>query len=85
MVIRGVYLYASEHAPAQLRQDSEPVNSKINSVELQLKDAKVTICNCYCVFQKDIDYSSDNFTLAVLTKSSSNQECPFISSYTSLY
>ncbi len=43
----SVLVYMLVNAPAQHRQDLEPTNSEIIVVELQLKNTKVLICNCY--------------------------------------
>ncbi len=43
----GVLVNMSVNVPAQHRKDLEPPNYEIIVVELQLKNTKVLICNCY--------------------------------------
>ncbi len=55
-----VLVYMSVNALAQHRQDLESPNSEIIVVELQLKNTKVLICNCYRPPHKDIiDFTTD--------------------------
>ncbi len=56
----GILVYMSVHVPAHHRQDLEAPNSEIIVVELQFKNTKVLICNCYHPPHKDIiDFTAD--------------------------
>ena len=57
---RGIMVYISKSTPAVRREDLEPANSESICVELQLRNKKVLVVNCYRVQDYDVvDFCAD--------------------------